>query len=1228
MGTVSKININTILSENYMEAAAFDGYRDISLVSAAGSGQDYLAGIDGSGKLVIACPKNGDDTGHVLLETGKKASTFDVESGGDGDILVGYASGNKLAVLSVMGEATDKEASIDLSLSGSETLAKVLIYRRDYVLYLFALYQQDSGYGLKTVEFMLTEWTYRVTDTSFSVNSLSVDCLRDNLGILLIAIEDGKFKSYNAFTGEKQEAALSMPGKLLCFSAVNSSVDGEGVLAAFDVDGTAGVYLLNEGTTEWTDIKLTMTATPKDMTVAYYSEFFHIFISAEASDGTKKLYHAQQPEAGGWEDSIALMPISGKLKDFYVNQAEDSHLGVIFTEAEGSSDGEKNPYGFLKASELELEHLSMSENGEWNISHTVVDTSQSQIYNYNCFYTQLVFYEENGAAYAGLEVQVTADTAVEATINGLVYGITPGEWITVKTDIMGRLRISQMTEELSAPELRICPQDDAKKQYTVVPHDYLRKKFQSITADDLKQAKLDDGSQLIPESQQGSCQETAELIREVFAEENYNCGAYEKDAVIAHNPAGIYCTPLNGGMVFGELLPSAKLAFRVSFRPDGSVSFQNYTGTDWQLSVDGLGSIWGAISDFARSIVKKTVDLVELAVQTVENAVVAVVDIVVDGVKKAVNFVVKTVKDIFNAVTAIFQKIKVGFEKVIHWLGQLFAWDDIKNTKDDLVDYVNESWDTFTNIFDRCGTFVNYLDTLVRNSQNISSMFSEELPEGLDLDKESSRIPQDSVYFNGQVNNIVMNRMLNLAADGGDACLVLTALPDADTLMDDIMACLKSFGTTVSDKAAGQIEVFKNAASTHQVGTILSSLNTLFTLLLEAAKSAVGTFLELLKNLISRLLAQIKEILNQDIQIPFVTPLLKKVCGVTKISLLDILMFIPAIPCTIIGKLALGHAPRLKLEKGMLGNCYGNLKLGYVFSSICAILYYGLCVSGVFVGAKDSILKVLVFDLLPGLLLLIWTRLNMYEMDEDWGDTDVVAALLSYTSVVLFMVCAIVDCFSLDGTVTSADGYDKFVNSVTIGFGICSIVLGLIDLSDSGQSQWTKVDLISERGGIVTGLADILIAVAGRVDAGGTGSMGGSKEGAAEETERGVGDPEFVAKVIISALGGLAGLAEAILLFVELKMKPYIESISPTGTIDCSGKVTITFDRDMDTSCAGTVSFDKIVLPEGGSWSGSRQYSIDYSGLESDTQYYLYVDGFKDTKGNHQEKDRYQVRTK
>ncbi|KJS66111.1 MAG: hypothetical protein JL50_13235 [Peptococcaceae bacterium BICA1-7] len=86
---------------------------------------------------------------------------------------------------------------------------------------------------------------------------------------------------------------------------------------------------------------------------------------------------------------------------------------------------------------------------------------------------------------------------------------------------------------------------------------------------------------------------------------------------------------------------------------------------------------------------------------------------------------------------------------------------------------------------------------------------------------------------------------------------------------------------------------------------------------------------------------------------------------------------------------------------------------------------------------------------------------------------------------------------------------------------------------------------------------------------------------------------------------------------------PAVSAITPANGAagkDINGQIVITFSEPINTAVVGSVSLsgggDTKVLT-GGVWSNSdKTYTVNYSGLDTDTQYTVSVSGFKDLTGN------------
>lgn len=1228
MEQVSRIDINTVLSENFLSASNFTGYRNVCPITATGESSDYLVGTDSDGKFLIACPKNMGESGHILLSTGYTTSVFDTESGINGDIITALVDQKSIQVLSIRQQKVERSCRIDLGLSGGDGIVKLIAYRRDYVLYLFAFCKTEgkSGYHAKTAELFLPDWKYSVTDTGFTSDRVECACLRDNLSILLFTFDQTHYITYDSLSGEQKRVKMDFPGTMLCFSPVNSPIDGEGIVALFQAEGRSKVYALDLETLTWMDVNLKLEAVPRKLDVAYYENFFHLFVSAE-NGGVQRLYHASRSmDDTRWKNELIMLPVSGDIRSFSVNKAEESRLSVCYEQ--NVSAVSSHPYGMLTSDTAAVEYLSMEKDGRWNLKQTVVDASDDSVFSYQCYTTQAAFFDENGLAWPNLEVELSSECNTELIVNNRTLILAAGEWTTIMTNALGCLSIVQKAGELGVPDLNIRPADKKRETYKLIQYDKFSKKFENITESDLKNAKLDDGSALVPQKYSGCCGEIAQLVREAFSNDNFNYHLFQKNEVIAHNPSGIYCAPQDDTAVFGEVVPERQVAFKIDFLPSGSFRFRNFAGQDEIPMLIDSNGFWGKLCDFSRSVSKKAVSLVSMAVQTAGKYIAAAAEFVLDGVQCVVKFLIRTVKDMISAVSAVFQRFQMDFNRLFRWLGQLFSWRDIMNTKRDLELMINRQLSKFSDTFIEAADQMQKVFTFAINEGGKTAEKAKEcFPNGYDMEARRKSVPPDSPFYEGQSNNVVYSRIVDMMDNPQAAscviCLSDDFLAETDSLIDEMLECAKDFGAAVLEEVKQKCSFFTKLGGVTEITKLIGGLDELLTFFARLGQNAVATLAQGVGKLIARLMEQLIKILNMELHIPLLTPLLEKVFGISGVTMLDVITTMIAIPFTIVSKLIYGKSPSIK--SGMLGNAYGWLKGGYILTGVCVLLYYALCIGGVFATSKlQGSWGIFLFNLLPGILLLVWTIANAPESDthQNSGTTDALAMTMSCCSVGLYLISAIVYYLS---TKNEDDPIAPMVNGVTIIFGLISIIIGVCDMIEIQKTkEWSDLDILIQRNGILTGLADICIAAASFLMPSGVSSR---DEGDERDDTRESNSEK--AAIIVAAIGGLAGAVEGICVFVETGVKPFIDNIKPDGgEIANSGTVEITFDTDMDTRSekAGTVRMDDEKLPQG-TWNG-RTYTTRYSELTKMKEYFLIVEDFVDSKGVSMEKDRYTVRVK
>lgn len=535
-------------------------------------------------------------------------------------------------------------------------------------------------------------------------------------------------------------------------------------------------------------------------------------------------------------------------------------------------------------------------------------------------YTSTIHFEDAAQnVMMGMEVAVTSSQWTYATINGYVWELSPDTPVEVRTDAFGNLTIIAPTLTLGTPVYHVQPrpQPGSGPGNLNPAAKAIQRLSQIRTGDDLRAQ--------FPELSKKQAEFGAQTISTLTA---YIAGL-----------------PADGSNVDGSQ-PASSLPDQIWGGDLSSGTLQIPTSNPEALLVSAPASVGGAMRKTGFGVIDTVEDIAGDILQALESGIEAIGEFVFSVAKGVLRFAVKiagrwfhfVVKSIAAALKLInwaLHVLAIGLKKLIQWLGFIFDWDDIVETHK-----------VFTNVARQ--TMKQLEGELPALQRRMDAAF-ERLLRSIDSIGEHPVLPPD--YASLSINQVVAQTTAGSAdSQGVNAALYSTGGsfacyqllhggilngpapgygtgPEAIKVFveDTLVPTMKAIADEIATVARTLIHDYE--AWTLTFGEIVKLLSkTLVETVLEALKTiADGLFA-----IAGTFLALLDETLFGEIEIPLLTPLYEFVAGGSKMSLVDGLSLLAAIPTTIFYKVVAGEAP---FADGSFGLASANS-----FDEIIAIL--------------------------------------------------------------------------------------------------------------------------------------------------------------------------------------------------------------------------------------------------------------------------------------------------
>jgi hypothetical protein len=556
-----------------------------------------------------------------------------------------------------------------------------------------------------------------------------------------------------------------------------------------------------------------------------------------------------------------------------------------------------------------LTHLSQDPTTSiWNGKDVpLLDTGKLQ--TFNCYTTQINLSKDDSPV-RDRTFRLAASEWCEVTINGVSHVLDSKNTLEVKTDMQGNITIINKADGISTPIFRIveCPEP-------INPALKIKKGLETIkTVDDLKNARRQNGKPLVaPSVKEEDLKEAAKGIHNL----NEISNRLPQDGSVSR----FYLSNINA-----EDLPPD--CWGMSLSEDGEMRY--YEGDEAMAMMRAALSmmddpairqdtedIWDALWKFAGDVLEWMKNAVEKAAEFIIRKVQEAWEFVVKIGQQAFKFVVECLGQAANIFNWLLKKtLGLDLKDMMDWLGFLFAWEDILRTHKVMTNVARQTLKYGESQIDYLKKEIHRsFDELIKMAENIKPVAGER--GGANLKRESSS----------------QNINAKLPENGKRTLEFITKSPGGNFGSYQLLygGALKANVSDEISYANSELELFfKNTLEpfltgiTETVQTLGNDLKEIFEkgqltpneVIGKLSSTAIRGILRTLRdvvvgilNVFQELLKGIQKFLDYDLPIPFLSAFFEKITGGRKLTLLEGLMLLFAIPSTIGYKILTGKAP-------------------------------------------------------------------------------------------------------------------------------------------------------------------------------------------------------------------------------------------------------------------------------------------------------------------------------
>ncbi|KAM3074924.1 hypothetical protein ACMFMG_008330 [Clarireedia jacksonii] len=529
-------------------------------------------------------------------------------------------------------------------------------------------------------------------------------------------------------------------------------------------------------------------------------------------------------------------------------------------------------------------HQDTNYTGIWKTVPYFVP-SLDKVFSYDAFMVHCTLLDGNGVALVCKQVSMKASGSVSVRVKGRPIDLDPEQGVPVMTDARGSVEFLVSRHELSSFTYSFSDTPgnnylSGQTQY-IYPDDRIYDKFADIkTGNDLKNTRLPSGKRLVdPSTDQNTLDNVATAVQHLRSTRND----------MKDNPSEMVAISQRKSRTPPKLVHRSQLV--CGSNPDKVLS-----------NADNIvDTLWDAWNGLVNSVEK----IVTWAIQQYEAG--GIFYLIFQIGEEFYRWEISVIAHIGKALWSLWKKILEGIELLLEFIEFLFEWKDIQATHKSLTHVMNNGLSLAINsvpkIQKKASDLFDDLENKIRDLKPVKDStplnhkeLSKASDEGSDLRKSAS------------FNYIFHQVQYGGAADSSTIGDTITGDPAIDAFIGNILKpTAKSVENSIQTLGIDLKNLWQSKDSNITVDDIAGTIGVdLLVGLIDILKTIVTGGL----SFTTTALQSLSDVLNFEINIPVISWLYETyISGGTKLTILDALSIILAIPITIGYKLLHNAAP-------------------------------------------------------------------------------------------------------------------------------------------------------------------------------------------------------------------------------------------------------------------------------------------------------------------------------
>ncbi|MBL6430350.1 MAG: hypothetical protein HPM95_00485 [Alphaproteobacteria bacterium] len=574
---------------------------------------------------------------------------------------------------------------------------------------------------------------------------------------------------------------------------------------------------------------------------------------------------------------------------------------------------------------------------QWFDEHVTLFRGDNEMVPVETHALELVVLDNEGMPMPFAKVSIQASFLVTLFVDGRSYRCSQLNRVGVETGPNGKVVIYQRANALAAATLYIeTPSTLAGSPLAVEPNLQLQEKLETLSVDDIKNAKDASGAYLLPAKYRSS-DEYAQSLQQITQSSMQIAGQQEVKA----NKVAYHA--VRRGRTARTFSPKLDLAAMngTTWAIDFSSGFPQYQAmtldevADWKVSkletmraasADGaevagfLGIDWGDVWNGIKNAAKSVVDgLVKIVVEIVDG----IGRVLFEIAGKVFEAIIEFAQQAFDFVQGVWNWLKVKLKQLFEWLAFLFNIGDFVRTAEAVEHNTRVMLDfTVEGVEHVKQMILGGIDMMKDSLQATVDSFVQELNKAdnptYDQFSKQEEMTDDQAYQleHNLFSNAYEENGGN-ASEKGETSVSLMTQTALSSPLEGLVTMLEDLADNFQfgdgkEAFSEAIEYFTaigdnpNEVLNLLMSGIVKVMESVALFALDAAKGVIAVLMDLIKDVVEAF----RDVLFAEWEIPIVSQLYKFFTGKTlSIRVSQIASYLIAIPTTLIYKLATNKAP-------------------------------------------------------------------------------------------------------------------------------------------------------------------------------------------------------------------------------------------------------------------------------------------------------------------------------